>query len=390
MALRTNRNTNHDMFRTVAIAVTALVLFSCQKESLESVDIDSNMITVYPVINRSIETTIQTRAQVEGSDFSYSEFTTDLQSFSANAIAFSRTNENSPWVHIADSDQVGIFAPVSSGWRSTVKCKPNYRYNLYAYSRTLPSQNNPVFNFTSESDVTLTFTGLDILTTTDPLVCIASAGAIMPTDSLPELTQKEFNIGVIPSVVPKGKSFKAFLAFDHLYSKATLSFRIDNTYSQLRKVHIKDVQIKVDNGTVSGTHVYSFYTQDLTLGDNHATGNAASIDLFDGPTAKATPAQEGDDFIELTTSPKEFGYYYFLPLNPTPSMYLEVTYDILSLNGDTVRENQTARNSNLFASINYSGGRATAGKNYNVNILVSPTYLYQLSDDDLELGLTIE
>ena len=391
MTLRTNRHTNHDIFRTVALAVTALVLFSCQNDSLE-MEKDSNRITVYPVINRAIETTIQTRA-LEGN---YTKDTIGMQSFSANAIAYGlKANTEDEWEHKSQFDQQGIFAPTSAGWRSTVKCEPGYRYYIYSYSRILPSQNNPTFSFTSESNVTLSFNGLDILTTNDPLVCVAAAAAVRPANSVPDLSKGSFNIGVIPSTVTQGNSFKAFLAYDHLYSKATLSFRIDETYNRIRKVHIKDVQIKLAQGTLSGTHVYNFfeYDQGLKLDNNRErTGDTASVNLFDGPTAKIQPTQDqnGNDYIELTTSLQEFGYYYFLPLNPTPSMFLEVTYDILDLKGNVVRENQTARNNNLFAAINYAQGKAAAGTNYNVKVLVSPTYLYQLSDDDLELGLTVE
>ena len=378
------------MFRTVALAVTALVLFSCQNDSLE-METDSNMVTIYPVINRAIETTIQTRA-LEGN---YTKDTIGMQSFSANAIAYGlKANSTNEYEHKTAFDQQGAFAPVSSGWRSTLKCEQGYRYYIYSYSRILPSQNNPEFSYVSESDVTLTFNGLDILSTTDPLVCVAAAAAIRP-DSTPDLKKGSFYIGEIPATLQSGKSFKAFLAYDHLYSKATLSFHIDPTYNQLRKVYIRDVQIKVAKGTLSGEHVYNFYeySQGLKLATNKAyTGDTVSVDLFDGPTAKLQPTQDqnGNDYIELTTSLQEFGYYYFLPLNPTPSMFLEVTYDILDLKGNVVRENQTARNNNLFAAINQNQGKAAAGTNYNVKVLVSPTYLYQLSDGDLELGLTVE
>lgn len=71
-------------------------------------------------------------------------------------------------------------------------------------------------------------------------------------------------------------------------------------------------------------------------------------------------------------------------------MYLQVTYDVCDLNNHVVRADQTASNYSIFSSIDYNGGRAAAGTNYLVKILVSPSYLYQLSDDDLELGLTVE
>lgn len=383
MALRTKRDINHDVIRTAAFAVAVVVLASCQKEDV--MNSNSGKVTIYPVINSAVETTIQTRALV-----GYSEFTTSKQALSASAIAFNAQTD----ARDTEKDKQGVFAPLADGWRSTVEVEPSYKYNLYTYSRTMPTATAPTFAYGSATNVSLTFNGLYIITETDPLVGIAAAGASIPAnnvapDNYPELTKGTFSLGTIP-VAESNSTFKAFLALDHLYSKATLSFRIDNTYSTLREVRIKDVQIKMDKGTLTGTHKYTFFDQQLALAnDRTIDGSALSIDLFDGPNATAVP-NDDEDFITLTTELREFGYYYFLPLNPTPGMYLEVTYDIYDLNGNPVRENQTAQNKNLFAAISHNGGSAAAGTNYIVNVLVSPTYLYQLSDDDLELGLTVE
>ncbi|MBR5707359.1 MAG: hypothetical protein IKX55_07320 [Bacteroidaceae bacterium] len=382
MALRTNIHNNHDLFKTVALAVAALVLFSCQNE--DALD-NSGKVTIYPVISRSIETTIQTRALT---GFTYSEFTDGKQALSANAVAFNSQTD----ARVTDQDKQGLFAPLTEGWRSTIEVEPSYKYNLYAYSRNMPSTST-TFNFGSESNVSLTFNGLSIMTEIDPLVGVAAAAASLPDGNeppanYPELTKGSFSLGTIPAT-ESGSTFKAFLALDHLYSKATISFCIDQTYNSLRQVRIKDVQIKLDKGTLTGNHTYTFYDQQLRLASDRTFGGSAmSIDLYDGDNATATP-NEGDEFIALTTSLREFGYYYFLPLDPTPAMYLEVTYDIYDLNNNPVRQNQKATNSNLFAAISYNGGKAAAGNNYKLNILVSPTYLYQLSDDDLELGLTV-
>lgn len=383
MVLRTDRKTNHDVIRTVALAVTALVLFSCQNDDILD-NSHNDKVTVYPIISSAVETTPQTRA-LQGN---YTEFTVNQQVLSTNAVAFDSDDER-----VEEEDISGIFAPVSTGWRSTVEVKPSYKYNLYSYSRIMPTATAPVFNYGSESSVSLTFTGLDIITENDPLVGIAAAAAAVPDNQsgqypvLNNLNRGKFSIGMVPSSELEGSTFKAFLALDHLYSKATISFCVAAKYNGLREIHIKDVQIKVDHNTLSGSHVYRFYTQQFELEkDNNnkyvINGNPASIDLFDGPTATAQP-EEGDDFIALTTQYQEFGYYYFLPLSPTPSMYLEVTYDILDLQNNTVRRNQTARNGNLFQSISDNGGKATAGRNYNVNITVDPTYVFQLSDGDL-------
>lgn len=388
MALRTKTYRHHDVILTAAFAVAAFTLFSCQQEDV--LDNNSGKVTIYPVLSRSVETSIQTRA-LSG----YSEFTDNKQALTANAIAYKINPQTQAETRDADNDKQGVFSPLTEGWRSTVEVMPSFRYNLYTYSRTMPSPTAPTFSYVSASNVTLTFNGLNVITETDPLVGIAAAGASIPENNVapanyPDLNKGVFNLGTIPAAESGNSTYKAFLALDHLYSKATLSFHIDETYSTLREVRIKDVQIKMDKGTLTGTHTYTFSDQQLNLANDKAMGGSAlSINLFDGPNATAEP-NENENFITLTTELRKFGYYYFLPLSPTPAMYLEVTYDIYDLKGNPVRENQTAQNKDLFAAISHNGGSAAAGTNYKVDILVSPTYLYQLSDDDLELELTVE
>lgn len=388
MTVRTKGLSNLNTFKAVAMAAIALLLFSCQNEQIT----DDRRITLYPVIDNKIETAVMTRADAVDKT-KYTEYTGDArQALTVKAIAY----EPNSSTRAQEKDADGVFAPLSpTGWRSGVKVEQNYDYNLYVYSSAMPTATPPTFSLTNGA--TLTFNGLDLITALDPLVCVAASGAVLEDDpdpnDYPELTEGSFSIGTITTVEVEGggeKKTKAFLAMDHLYSKATLSFRVDNQYSQLRKVRIKEVEIKIAKSTLSGSHTYGFPSKKLTLDANKTyTGNPSSINLYDGPTATAQPEGE-NDYIELTTTFKEFGYFYFLPINPIPSMYLQVTYDVCDLNDNVVRADQTASNYSIFSSIDYNGGRAAAGTNYLVKILVSPSYLYQLSDDDLELGLTVE
>ena len=81
MALRTKGKTNHDVIRTVALAVTALVLFSCQNDDILD-NSHNDKVTVYPIISSAVETTPQTRA-LQGN---YTEFTVNQQVLSTNAV----------------------------------------------------------------------------------------------------------------------------------------------------------------------------------------------------------------------------------------------------------------------------------------------------------------
>ena len=383
MILTEGHNIKH-IAKAVTAFVTVLFMFSCQNEEL-----DSKHITLYPVIESEIETVVQTRANLlEG----YTECpVADRQAYFAKAIAFNSTDNRDN-----SKDKQGVFVPLNNGWRSTLEVEPNYNYDLYVYSRSMPCPQEPVFDYGNGSNAKLTFSnGMYLITTDDPQVCVAANGALLPdnpNDSrYPTLTPQQFNIGTVTTGEENGNPTKTmvFLAMDHLYSKATLSFCVDATYSQLRDIRVKNVVISTTNGTLTGTHVYTFSNNKFVYDTQGSiTGNSIEISLFNGPTATVQP-DENAEYVTLTTILKEFGHFCFLPKNPLQSMKLAVTYDVCDKKGNVVRANQTAINDHIFDKISDNGHQAERGTNYQINITVSPSYLYQLSDDDVELGLTI-
>lgn len=382
---------NLDMLKAVALTVTALAVFSCQKEHVTGYDNDGR-VTIYPVINNQIQTEVFTRGAIDKTK--YTEYTDQnhgsRQALSVQAIAF----EMGTSTRVTTKDGSGAFAPLDGGlWRSGVTVVPGYDYELYVYSRVMPSAAEPEFSYTNGS-AKVEFDGLYYLTTEDPLVCIAAnaseLGPIPNQNDYPPLNEGEFHIGTIPSIAQAGNSYKAFLAMNHLYAKATLSFRIAPEYKNVRDIRIKAVEISTAHGTLTGTHTYTFSDDMLTLATQNSTldGNRISIDLFNRTSSASTLNLDQDStYYTLTKNYKEFGYFQLLPVNPLDNIQLKVTYDVCDLKGNVTRADQEAVNSNLFSSIRTTAQR---GYNYKVNVTVGPTYLYQLSDDDVEIGLTIQ
>ena len=374
------------MLKAVALTVTALVMFSCQKDP-----IDDGLVTIYPVIDNKIETAVLTRAAINANQ--YTEYTDAnhgaRQTLSVNAVAFqggSTINRRSA------QDANGVFAPLpAGGWRSGVKVEVSYAYKLYVYSNSMPSPSTQFIYDDNSNSAKLSFNGLYVLTTTDPLVCVAASAkelsATPDQDDYPTLNEGEYNIGTIPNVTTAGNSYKAFLAMDHFYSKATLSFRIDPGYNELRDIVIKDVKISTPQGTVTGTHTYTFSNNTINPADNaELGGDTITIDLFGDDADITTLNLNGATDYTLTTTLQEFGYFYFLPMNPLQPIRLTVTYDVLDRAGNVTRANRTVHNDYLFNSIKETAKR---GFDYKLKITVGPTYLNQLSDDDVDMDLTI-
>ena len=370
---------------SLLLAATALV--SCQRDDIE----DRNMVTLYPVVERNIETTVLTRALT-----GYSEYNTgQRQTIHAYAVNPEATSQI----------PTGLFSPSSAGgWRSTLEVEADKSYYVYSHT-ALPGATGYSLNFTSQDDVNLTFSGLSVISGTDPLVSTAAAGKYLDKnpaqDYYPELTEGSFSIGKVETPA-NDQSTKVFLAMKHLYAKATLSFKVDPTYNELRTIKVKQVTVSTTaGGTLPGTHKINFKKNtdiaQLVKDETTSVSNESqtSVDILRGESSTVT-FDDPDTKDCVTLKPDafyEFGWFTFLPAaylgNNNPNLSITVTYDVYDKSDPAVllREDQTATNGNILRKLT-SGG--TAGNNYRINLTVNPTYLIVLSDTDVSNGLQID
>lgn len=370
---------------SVLLAATALV--SCQRDDIE----DRNLVILYPVVERNIETTVLTRALT-----GYSAYNSGSRQ-TIRAYAVKDT--------LAYEIATGLFSPsADGGWRSTLEVEADKSYYVYSYT-SLPGATDYSLNFTGQNDVNLTFNGLSLISGTDPLVSTAAAGKYLVKNpaqaQYPELTEGSFSIGKVETPA-NDKSTKVFLAMKHLFAKATLSFKVDSTYNELRTIKVKEVTVSTTaGGTLPGIHKINFRKNtdiaQLVKDETTSVSNESqtSVDIlrgesstvtFDDPDAKDCVTLVPDSFIE-------FGWFTFLPATylggNNPSLSITVTYDVYDKSNPAVplREDQTATNGNILKNLT-SGG--AAGNNYRINLTVNPTYLIVLSDTDVSEGLEIE
>ncbi len=371
---------------SVLLAATALV--SCQRDDI----VDRNLVTLYPVVERNIETTVLTRALT-----GYSAYNSgSRQTIRAYAV----NHDYTPGNEIA----TGLFSPsADGGWRSTLEVEADKSYYVYSYT-SLPGATDYSLNFTNQDDVNLTFKGLNIISNTDPLVSTAAAGAFLvknpDSSAYPELTEGSFSIGEVETPA-NDKSTKVFLAMKHLFAKATLSFKVDPTYNELRTIKVKQVTVSTTaGGTLPGDHKINFKKNtdiaQLVKDETTSVSDASqtSVDILRGESSTVTfDDPDAKDCVTLVPDLIEFGWFTFLPATylggNNPSLSITVTYDVYDKSNPAVplREDQTATNGNILKNLT-SGG--AAGNNYRINLTVNPTYLIVLSDTDVSEGVQIE
>ena len=369
---------------TAALMILCLTWISCQQD-----EIDYNRVKVYPVVSNQTETVVETRALPSGyTAYSYNGQGQRL-SLVAHAIAFNKTTNARETTK--DVKNKTFTAMPDGSWRSTLEIEAGYKYNLYTHT-VFPGASNYVLDYTA-NNTKVTFSGLNVIADSDPLVESAAAGKRLPdTDpasaiqaNYPDLEIGVFSIGEVLPTTENDGVFRAFMALDHLFAKATLKFSVDAEYDALRTIRIKSAVIETTGGgKLEGTHSYSFTNNSVTLANTTASGNQQQVDLIQGPSSTVT--KEGDannQYVTLTTTPVEYGWFCFIA-SIKPNCKLTVTYDVYDKKGNLLSE-RTASNDKILERVT----NPVRGSDYEINIKVNPTYLGQLSDGDVDSKIVL-
>ena len=216
-----------------------------------------------------------------------------------------------------------------------------------------------------------------------------------------------------------------FLLFEHIYAKVDFCFRVDEEYAKLRTIKLKGLTLKA----------YTYEKQDLSdhldkpkpmakygsisvkLKANSTNTSPKDNDVFFTPDktpgamdmdpVRIYPVQSADEDVDLElpssadkypadyevvelrgkdkyTEESGFVPYFNFEDPKTKVLYeLRSTYDVYDKKGNLIRLNQEA--TNLIVPYNlFNDPKLEAGRRYKVYLTVKPTFLYVLSDDDLD------
>ena len=219
----------------------------------------------------------------------------------------------------------------------------------------------------------LTFDHLNAVTSKDLCIVVGmkgyGKGTAVPTDMSDRLGQFDYD--------PSQEGDNLYLLVDHIYSGLEFQMKVNSKYDELRTIKIKSIKLMADNGENSVEAIKTKVTVQAgsatpmsveTVGSyqrGSGNGNAAVLYESDNSEGKV-----------LTTA-----YQSFLAClwpNVNHKFVLETKYDVYDKKGNRVREDQTARNA---ITLQHS---IPVGTKYIVNIEVTPTFLYVLSDADLD------
>ena len=363
---------------SILVTAAALALVSCVRDNIASNDM-SDMVMLYPVVSNGIETTTGTRATYNVANAPGTRTYRDSIPVGTSIRAYAVPNTTEQPVF------QGHFNYDELGWTSTLSVKSNFTYSLYAHSpATLPGASDLTFDRTTQM---LSFSRLNVIAPADPWVSVAVLSAVVDnnvTTPPTALTWHNYNIGYIEPVNETGKRRKVWMAMDHLFAKATVSFCVDSTYNSIRTIRLREASISTANGVYQSSYTYRF-DDGLSMNGGSLQSQNLVFDLLDvdgatvSDTIKEVMAQ--DSYFTLGTDTVEFAWFCFLPYEDKlpGDIRLNVTYDVYNKADSLIRKEETATNAFPLANLH-----PQAGHNYKINICVNPSYLYVLADSDAD------
>ena len=268
-------------------------------------------------------------------------------------------------------------------WRCSMEINGGtyYLYGFIPY--TTSASIVPDANTGKYSDgATLTLNGLPSVTASD--VCVVVGAKNGKDDYKPEGNYSVSGLipGTFEYVAEGGSGNYIYLLFDHLYAALRIQIKVKPEYNSLRTIKLKELYLEAYN---ENTRVKSKANVTVTL--EKTVNGASPIANINFAYDNTSGDVEGlvfknDEGTTLGTDYKNFRGS-FVPYGIS-KFYLKSTYDVYDKNGNLVRPNSKATN---VLDINQLFSHEPAlirGRLYIVNLTVNPTYLYMMSDPDLD------
>lgn len=284
-----------------------------------------------------------------------------------------------------ETPELGRFLYSGGKWRSTLEVDGGQTYYLYGF---IPYLSNGVTasiapNTTNYSDgAVLTLNGLPTVTPNDVCVVVGAKNGLSAEND------NGLKTGQFAYEASGGSGNYIFLLFDHIYSALKFSIKVDATYNTVRTIKLKKMEIEAyvkNNNTTTTVRAKSNVT--ITLAKT-ANGSSPITDITFAYDESSDQVKEllfkNDAGTALTTTAQQM-FASFVPKDITEFKLIS-TYDVYDTKGNLIRENCSAENTIGIKKLFEAAGETALirGRMYVINLTVSPTYLYVLSDPDLD------
>ncbi len=366
---------SHIIPATCLMAAMALAACSDDNEVMNS---NRVRVNVLPCISSVEDTGISTRALISG----YHKFAPlGIESIGLNFATVKDTGEEL-------GEGFSNFVYSDGTWSSDMELINQTKYAVYG---SMPYVSGATITLPSgdETNYVLTLPGMKPGTAVD--VC-SVVGVKKAEGANPAIEDSGIKLGAFgyESNEDAKQANALFLLMDHLYAAIDFKFKIDEGYNKYRDIKIKSVAI-ASKGK-EATTVVKFLPN--TTGTNPITeatttyGSSAST----SSSEKMFEAKSASDVKLLSKDGNLICTGYIAPADAETLSGLDnvftitTTFDVYDKGNEEkdidpvcVRSGATATNKLKVSQFS----KLERGKKYTINATVIPTYLYQLSDNDL-------
>ena len=297
-------------------------------------------------------------------------------------------NGKSPTVDTDDEKLMGYFFKSGNKWRTDLKIKDSGIYYLYGYTPHTTGVSCEITSSNYESGAVLTIKNLPTVTSSDVCVVVGAKNGkdYIKNDqdySITGFLRGDFAYEAMATSSTGATGNYVFLLFDHLYAAMRFKMKVDDVYNTLRTIKVKELRLKTSSdNTATKKRANALITLTKTNdGSDPITGiefNQIGNEESDGTVFQSTAGQV------LTTDIDDTEFQsHFMPQGVT-KLILTSVYDVYDKQNKLVRENCTAVNTLVISELFSQQQTVYRGNRYTVNLTIEPTYLYLLSEPDLD------
>lgn len=248
-----------------------------------------------------------------------------------------------------------------SEWTTQLKLKSGTRtYRLYGFMPDDPTLNSSITSIDDDKAV-MGVQGLSPVTTQD--FCVITGVRLV--DNASDMTSAVR--GNFSFEYASNRQNYLNLLFDHLYGHVVFKMEVGTDYNAVRTIKVKSMQLQLRD--ISQVRADITLTNGVGIGSVSYTATGANEMKLDIRTTEQT----------LTTTSTEICSGYVIP-DPAllADLRLVTEFDVFDKKGNKIAE-RTAIN-----QLSVSLSDLSAGEERTLKVTVEPSYLYWLSDADLD------
>jgi hypothetical protein len=323
-------------------------------------------------------------------------------SIAANLIDVTDANE-------PPKNNLGTFTyNLIKNWPSEIPVLENHQYYLYGL---MPSDESVALGSTSSSEwnvaptvpgisyapysdnnystgVEMTVNKLNAVTPADVCVIVGvkKGKAGTSIDDAEDLLPGHFNyLGSAEDDETYGGNY-AYVLLDHIYAGIHFKMKVDTEYAKLRTIRLQKIVLRAHNEVKTVKAVIRIKAgtpaeggspiEEVTFTPNETGVTTSDATLYEAKDTNGNETLDKDELNKLNTSFQDF-LACFTPGSCTVFDLIS-TYNVYDRKDNLIRENQVSENRITLT------GHLARGQINTFLITVKPTYLYMLSDPDLD------